>query len=261
LASGCYLEPFAGGAALFFGALPVRALISDVNPDLVELYQVLACDPVALHGELGPLFAAHAQDPKAYYRNRFAWNEDRGSWSAFSRAAMLLYLNRSCYNGLWRVNLAGRMNVPIGRSSSGKPPSCPTMAHLAAASAALRGCRILRADYVDVVAQAVPGDFVYFDPPYEPRSLSASFTSYAPGGFTAAHHDELGAHAVALVARGVRVMVSSADVPGARERYPGFAVHELSAPRSIAARGGGRGRVGELLLTGGYEPRSPGVGA
>lgn len=255
LSGARYFEPFVGGGALFFKALPIQSVISDTNADLVELYQEVARDPAGLRAILEPLFVAHAADPGgSYYAIRRAWNDDRHSWSAAERAAALLYLNRTCFNGLFRVNKSGRMNTPVGRSSSGDPPRCPSMAHLSAASMALRGCRILCADYVDVIVQAERGDFVYVDPPYLEKSVSASFTGYTSAGFGDDDHDELGRHMVALVDRGVRVMVSSADVPGARERYPGFAVHELTAPRAIAASGKSRERVGELILTGGYKP-------
>jgi len=255
LSGACYFEPFVGGGALFFKVLPIRSVISDTNADLVELYQEVSRDPAGLREILEPLFAAHADNPDAsYYAMRDGWNSERHAWLPAQRAATLLYLNRTCFNGLFRVNKSGRMNTPIGRASNGEPPRCPSMAHLSAASMALRGSQILCADYVDVVAQASRGDFVYVDPPYLEKSTSANFTGYTSAGFSEADHDELGRHMVALVDRGVRVMVSSADVPGARERYPGFAVHELTAPRAIAASGRSRERVGELILTGGFVP-------
>lgn len=258
LGAGRFFEPFVGGGALFFATLPISGVISDINPELIELYREIARDPVGLHAAATEICAAHARSPEeTYYSHRLRWNDDRGGWSPQYRGAVFLYLNRACFNGLFRVNRRGRMNVPIGRSKSG--PSCPSMARLSAASLALRGCEILCGDYVDAIVLASSGDFVYLDPPYLAKSKTASFASYAADGFSADDHDELGRRAVDLVARGVRVMVSSADVPGARERYPGFAVYELTAPRQVAARASSRAPVGELIMIGGYEPADRGA--
>lgn len=254
LSSGCYFEPFAGGAALFFGALPVRAVVSDVNDSLVEMYREVARDPVGLRAELVALFDRHAEDASGtYYEARGRWNDARRAWSPQRRAACFIYLNRTCFNGLWRENRSGQMNVPVGRTSSGGPPPCPSMAHLSAVSVALRGAEVLCADYAEVIQRAGRGDFVYLDPPYLARSKTASFSSYTVRGFGPADHDQLGAYAVDLVARGARVLVSSADVPGARERYPGFEAIPVSVQRSVGAGAKSRVRVGELILVGGYD--------
>jgi DNA adenine methylase len=260
-ARGRYLEPFVGGGALLFELSPTpgSATIGDTNGGLVDLYVEIARDPVVVHALATELFMLHADRGDGfYYEQRARWNSpDRESWSRVDRAAGFLYLSRACFNGLWRENRSGLMNVPVGRSSSGSPPRCPSLARLVAAGVVLRGCEILRADYRVVLDRAAPGDLVYLDPPYEPRSSSSSFTAYTAAGFGPADQDELAQRAVDLVGRGVSVLVSMADVPGTRERYPGFAVREVTAPRSISARSAGRARVGELVLIGGYSPIPP----
>lgn len=260
---GRYFEPFVGGGALLFALSPSSAVIGDVNGDLIDLYAEIARDPVAVYALASELFMLHAdRGADFYYEQRARWNAPgRESWSRVDRAATFLYLNRACFNGLWRENRSGVMNVPVGRSSSGGPPRSPALAHLVAAGVVLRRCEILRADYRVVLDMAVPGDLVYLDPPYPPRSRSSSFASYTADGFgakrkTVDEHDELGRRAVDLVARGVSVLVSMSDVPGVRERYPGFEVREVTANRAISARSPGRARVGELVLSGGYAPAS-----
>jgi DNA adenine methylase len=250
-AFGRYIEPFAGGAALFFSICPERALLGDVNRDLVELYTEVSRDPERVHDLLRILFEQHASDPSGtFYGGRAAWNE--------RRAATFLYLNKTCFNGLFRVNRQGRFNVPVGRPSS-KTAACPSLAQLVAAGAALRRASILCCDYVDTLVEAERGDFVYLDPPYlaRPRrstsksekSLS-SFSTYTQDGFGPGDHEELAGHARALVDRGVLVMASNADVPLARELYAsGFEVSEITSSRPISASSEGRVAVGELIFT------------
>lgn len=254
-APGCYFEPFSGGAALFFHLRPTSAVLSDTNKDLIELYAEIARDPSGLHAQAAELARAHVADPASYYVVRDAWNVDRGKWKAQRRAAAFLYLNKACFNGLFRVNKAGKFNVPIGRSSgSGASwPRMPSAAQLVAAQGALRDARLCCADFVEVVADATRGDLVYFDPPYMPASRTASFTSYSRLGFGPRDHEELARVARDLVDRGVRVMLSSADVPAARELYRGLEISEIRCDRSIGASGASRGRVGELIVTGGYD--------
>jgi DNA adenine methylase len=249
-----YLEPFCGGAALFFRLRPDRAILSDNCAELVELYREVARDPQEVFAALRVLVA---DVPMAsYYTTRAAWNSERSSWSPTRRAATLLYLNKTCYNGLYRVNSQGGFNTPIGKfGDDGKgDPSYPSLADLVAAGDALRRIEICCEDYQSVFDRALPGDFVYADPPYPPRSSTAKFASYAAGGFDEQAQRTLASGVHGLVGRGVQVMVSQADVPLVREIYDGLIFHEVSAPRSVNSQGGGRGHVPELLITGGYSP-------
>lgn len=246
-----YIEPFCGGAALFFRACPDRAIVSDSCAELVELYRELARDPNAVYTAMRDLASASRA---AFYATRAAWNEERDSWTGPVRAATFLYLNKTCYNGLWRLNSRGQLNTPVGKFGPGGDgdPSYPSLADLVAAGAALRRAEVYCEDYAVVLDRALAGDFVYLDPPYPPRSETAKFTSYAAGGFDEQAQRSLAHHVHALVTRGVQVMVSQADVPLVREIYAGLTHHEVSAPRSVNARGDKRGHVSELLLTGGY---------
>lgn len=254
--TGCYLEPFAGGAAMFFHLRPERAVLGDTNRDLIELYAEIARDPVGLHAQIRALVDAHLAAPEAtYYGTRDGWNKERRRWKPQRRAAAFLYMNKACFNGLYRVNKAGEMNVSMGKpGKEGDPfPRCPPLASFVAAQGALRDARLCCADYIEVIASASRGDFVYLDPPYEPKSKTGNFTSYTKLGFGPSDHQEMSRHARELVDRGVRVMISSADVPGARERYAGFSVTEVMVGRSVSSKITERGKVGELIFTGGYE--------
>lgn len=250
---GRLIEPFAGGCALFFRLAPDAAVLGDINADLMELYEEVRRDPAGLHARASELFERHATDPDAtFYAGRAAWNERRRKWPRERRAATFLYLNRACFNGLYRVNRAGEFNVPVGRSSSSRDAHCPTLPQIVAIGEALRRATIRCADYVDTIVSAERGDLVYLDPPYlaQPRkkSGSSSFQTYTQEGFGERDHAELARHARALVDRGVHVMASNADVPLARELYGGFHMSSVSSSRPISARAEGRARVGELIF-------------
>ncbi len=274
---GRLVEPFAGGAALFFRVKPEYAILGDINADLVELYQEVARDPAGLHARASELFDQHAVDREGtFYKGREAWNERRRGWEPQRRAAAFLYLNRTCFNGLYRVNRSGKFNVPVGRPSSSGEARCPTLPQLIVAGEALRRSVVRCSDYVDTIVLAERGDLVYLDPPYlavparrgsgdeksdekkgdgKAEKKSASFASYTSDGFGERDHQELARHAHALAERGVHVMVSNADVPLARSLYDGFHLSAVSSSRPISARAAGRVRVGELILTS-YPPWS-----
>lgn len=255
-----YFEPFCGGAALFFHLWSSSdanrahwpAFVGDANADLIELYQQVARDAKGVHAEACTMIDQHAADPiGCYYGWRAAWNAERHRWTPAHRAAVFLYLNRASFNGLFRLNRSGHMNVPMGRSSveGASWPVKPSLARMVSSGMALSRAQIRCCDYVELISEAEAGDLVYLDPPYIPKSGTASFVAYTGGGFGASDHEDLARRAVDLAERGVHVVVSSADVPGARDLYPGFSVQELSASRSVSASAGGRARVGELILT------------
>lgn len=244
---GRYYEPFAGGAALFFRLAPARAVLSDDNADLITLYQTVQKDVAAVVRKLELHRAAH--DEAHYYDTRTRWNDRDISWSAADRAATFIYLNKTCFNGLWRVNRSGAFNVPIGRYVD--PPICvPTTlraAHAVLAPAILRG-----GDYRTAVADAGRGDFVYFDPPYDPVTPTANFTSYTANEFGAAAQRELADTARALVAKGCRVMLSNSDTPLIRSLYKGFRIDRVKCARAINSNAAKRGEVDEVIAMGGY---------
>ncbi|HEX7838814.1 MAG TPA: DNA adenine methylase [Kofleriaceae bacterium] len=242
-----YYEPFAGGAALFFRVAPDRAVLADSNPDLIGLYTCLTGDVAGVIKKLEHHRTAHCE--AHYYATRTRWNDREQSWSSADRAATFIYLNKTCFNGLWRVNRAGAFNVPIGRYTD--PPICVPDA-LRAASALLARAILHCGDYRTAVADARRGDFVYFDPPYDPVAPTANFTSYTAVAFGADHQRELADTARALVGRGCQVMLSNSDTPFIRSLYKGFHIDRVKCTRAINSNAAKRGEVDEVIVTGGY---------
>jgi DNA adenine methylase len=233
-----YHEPFVGGGALFFAVAPRRAVLSDNNGELVHCYQQVRDDPYRVLDAL----ARHVYE-KGHYQDIRALDPLRLTPGA--RAARFIFLNKTCFNGLWRVNRAGRFNVPIGRY---KNPRFHHPSVLIGASAALRNVVILHAPFEEALAKAAPGDFVYLDPPYDPVSATSSFASYTAGGFTWDDQKRLGRACIALNRRGVRFLLSNSATERVRELYRGFEQRTVRAPRFINSKARSRGRVDELLV-------------
>ncbi|MEZ4367284.1 MAG: DNA adenine methylase [Kofleriaceae bacterium] len=246
---GRYYEAFIGGAALFFRLAPARAVISDMNPDLVGLYRAVGADPDGVIRRLELHRAAHGKEH--YYATRARWNDPSVSWTVAERAAAFVYLNKTCFNGLWRVNRAGHFNVPMGSYVS--PPICVPDA-LRVAAGALRAADIRLADFRAAVADARRGDFLYFDPPYDPVTPTANFTGYTAGAFGMDEQRALATLAAELVDRGCQVMLSNSDTPRVRALYAGFKIDRVQCPRAINSNAARRGDVDEVLITGGYRP-------
>jgi DNA adenine methylase len=244
---GRYYEPFAGGAALFFRLAPRRAVLADSNQDLIALYGAIANDTAAVIRRLERHRESH--DETHYYAMRDQWNQQHLSWPAPDRAAAFIYLNKTCFNGLWRVNRAGAFNVPIGRYTD--PPICVPDA-LRAAASVLGRAELRCADYRTAVADARAGDFLYFDPPYDPVTTTSNFTSYSADGFGPDDQRALAQHAKQLVERGCKVMLSNSDTPFIRSLYKGMRVERVKCPRAINSNAAKRGDVDELVITGGY---------
>jgi DNA adenine methylase len=242
-----YFEPFAGGAALFFATAPADAVLGDDNKDLIATYRAIATDVDAVIRRL-ELHRRH-HDEAHYYEVRARWNDATVSWSAVDRAATFIYLNKTCYNGLWRVNRSGAFNVPMGRYTD--PPICVPDT-LRIASTALARAELRNADFRTAVADASRGDFVYFDPPYDPLTKTSSFTSYTAGSFGDDDQRALADLARDLVARGVRVMLSNSDTPFIRSLYRGLRVERVKCSRAINSNASKRGEVDEVVVTGGY---------
>ncbi|MGH2536958.1 MAG: DNA adenine methylase [Candidatus Promineifilaceae bacterium] len=238
-AIGRYYEPFIGSAAVFFQLGPRRARLSDVNRPLIELYRCLQQDVEGVIACLRP----HRNEKGYYYGLRAA---DPAQMAPAERAARLIYLNRTGYNGLYRENRRGQFNVPFGRYA--KPTICDP-ARLRAAARALQGVELAVADFAAAVALAGAGDFVYFDPPYAPLT-PASFTAYDRRGFGPAEQARLAETFHALTGRGARAMLSNSSAPLVYELYAGrgYRLVEVAARRNINSRPAGRGPVKELLI-------------
>lgn len=245
---GVYHERFVGGGALFFalqaaGRLQEGAVLSDVNPDLICAYRAVRDDVEAVIRAL----SAHVYESGHYYETRAL---DPETLPDADRAARFLYIMRCGFNGLWRVNRAGRCNVPFGRYTN--PTICDAV-RLRGAALALRGVRILLDDFRAVEHDAEPGDFVYFDPPYWPKTETANFTAYAAGGFGPDDQAALAAVFGRLADRGVYVLASNHDVAPVRALYAGHRVDVVPATRRLNCDAGKRGAVGEVIVSGGPE--------
>jgi len=242
---GRYYEPFAGGAALFFRLGPERAVIGDVNADLVRMYTAVAADVGAVIRGLRRHAGLHSK--QHYDGTRARWNAQRTSWEPATSAAAFIYLNKTCFNGLWRVNRKGEFNVPMGRYTA--PTICvPDALHTA--HARLSRAELRAGDYRATIEDAAPGDLLYFDPPYEPVSETAKFTSYSTTPFGRDEQRQLAGTARALVARGCHVLVSNSDTPFIRELYRGFCIDQVKCSRSINSAADRRGAVDELIIAG-----------
>jgi DNA adenine methylase len=238
---GTYHEPFLGGGALFFSLQPGRSVLSDVNPALVNVYRIVRDRPDALIELLSAHQAAHGPD---YYYQVRAQHE----LPELEAAARLIYLNKTCYNGLYRENSKGQFNVPIGRY---KNPTVCNSIDLQLASKALANTDIQVGDFMSRSGQPEPGDLVYFDPPYHPLSETSNFTGYSRFGFGEEDQIRLRDRVVELADRGVKVMVSNSDCPFIRDIYQGFRIETIEAGRSINSNATKRGKITEVVVLSG----------
>ena len=242
-----YYEPFIGGGAVFFALANERrfqhAVIADANAELVEVYTVVRNQVESLIEVLHD-HSAHATDSDYFYEVR-AW--DLADKNAVERAARIIFLNKTCFNGLYRVNKKGRFNVPFGRYAK---PRVLNAEVLRAASVALRQATIVDGDFENTTAKAGRGDAVYFDPPYVPVSESASFNSYHRSAFGPAEQERLRSTFERCERRGALALMSNSDCPYTRELYEGLDVQTVRASRAINSVGSKRGRINELLVVG-----------
>lgn len=236
-----YFEPFVGSGALFFALRPRQATLSDVNRELVDCY-------LAVQKRVSDVIAAlegHEYEETQYYRVR---DQVPAELPPAVRAARTIYLNKTGYNGLYRVNRAGRFNVPFGRYVNPGFASADSFDNLRACSRALRGARVCVRDFGEVVNHARAGDFVYFNPPYVPLSDTSDFTSYVPGGFGREQQERLASVFAKLSEAGVLVMLSNSDTPDVRRLYGRHRIDIVTASRSINSRAGKRGKVREVVV-------------
>jgi DNA adenine methylase len=237
-----HVEPFVGGGAMFFARQPERALLCDVNPDLIATYAAVRNRVEDVVAALAPLALSH--NTEHYYRARSRYNGRQGLGDA-ERAAHFIYLNKTCFNGLHRVNRRGEFNVPAGRY---KNPRILDGDSLRAASDALARAELRCGSFEELLRGARPGDFVYFDPPYEPVSETANFTSYARDGFGQEDQERLRGVFRELDRRGCKLMLSNSDVPFIRHLYRDWRIDTVAAPRAVSCDVRGRGKVTEVVV-------------
>lgn len=250
-----YFEPFLGGGALFFRIISKTKLIacvSDANADLINAYKVVRDDVEGLISLLQRYEQSYRKDPHRFYYRLRSKTDIK---DAVERAARFIALNKTCYNGLYRVNSKGVFNVPMGRYKN--PRICDSH-QLRKASAALGRSRtqMIVGDYKDVLKDAKSGDFVYLDPPFSPLSLTADFTQYTNNGFDQQDQVELAKVFRELDRKGCKVLLSNSDTEFTRNLYSGFPFKSIPVQRAISCKGNARTGYHELLVRN-YEVRRP----
>lgn len=233
-----YVEPFVGGGAVLFHLLPQRAVLIDNNEELINFYQVLRDHLELLLVDL----RRHENTAEYYYRIRAL---DPGQLTPVERASRFLYLNKTGYNGLWRVNGKGRHNVPFGRYEH---PNIVDEPNLRLVSRAIARAELILGDFSLALHYAEPGTFVYMDPPYHPLSETARFTGYTRAGFGEEDQRRLADVFRQLDRRGCLVMLSNSDTPFIRGLYAGYDIRVVYARRAINCRGDRRGPIAELVI-------------
>ncbi|MCL2521487.1 MAG: DNA adenine methylase [Erysipelotrichales bacterium] len=240
-----YFEPFVGGGAVLFHIQPEKALINDFNSDLITTYKIIRNNPFELLESL----KKHQNTSEYFYNIR---DKDRDSKeyrniSDIERASRLIYLNKTCYNGLFRVNSSGQFNTPFG---SYKNPNIVNEPTIKAVSQYLNNSKveIITGDFEKAVNDAKEGDFVYFDPPYDPVTDTANFTGYTECGFGRTEQERLKGLCDELNIKGVKFLLSNSSTEYIRSLYKDYEQVIVKAKRSLNANGKGRGEVDELLI-------------
>lgn len=233
-----YIEPFVGGGAVFFHLLPSVAILIDNNPELINFYIIVRDELQALLADL-----EKHQNNKEYYYSIRALDPDK--MDAVSRASRFLYLNKTGYNGLWRVNKKGKHNVPFGQY---KNPKIVDRENLEKVSMFLQNTEIVLGDFSKALDFVLPGAFIYLDPPYHPLSETANFTSYTSNSFGVDDQRRLAEVFKQLDERGCQVMLSNSDTPFIRELYKGYDIQVVYARRAINCCAEKRGPISELVI-------------
>ncbi|MDP2208704.1 MAG: DNA adenine methylase [Bacteroidota bacterium] len=238
-----FFEPFVGGGALLFRVKPDYGYISDINPDLINLYEVVQ-DNVE---ELIENLKIHRNTEKYFYELRNAdRTEEYKYWNKVEKASRFIYLNKTCFNGLYRMNSDGHFNVPFGFY---KNPTIVDTDNLIACSALLKKTDIALASFEAVEKKARKCDFVYFDPPYVPLNKTSSFTKYYKDDFDLDAQFALRELCDRLTKRGVYFMLSNSYTETVKELYKSYDIKTVKANRAINCKANGRGKINELIVT------------
>ena len=261
----CYIEPFVGGGAMLFHMLNKfpnisRVVINDINEELISCYRIVKENPrdlISLLKEMEVDFLLEKQEGRKvlFYAYREEYNEKRNILSETRRCALFIFLNRTCFNGLYRVNFNGEFNVPYGRYIN--PTICDEATILSACEALNKVDVIIKAgDYKDILGDIKnpTNTFVYFDPPYRPLLGEKNFQAYSKGPFSDLQQEELKAFCDGLTELGVRWMQSNSDSKNKdgtsyfEDLYDNYIFQIIYAPRAINAFGEGRGKITESLI-------------
>lgn len=243
-----YYEPFVGGGALLFELEPQNAVINDFNDELINVYKVL-CDEVKFNKMIKLLNKHEAKHSEEYYyeiRNKDRNKRSFKKLAEHTRAARTIYLNKACFNGLYRVNSKGEFNVPFGKKDKVNTYEGSNL-NLLNYYLSSNNFQILNGDFEKAVETAQKGDFIYFDPPYD--SDTSTFTSYTEVGFGKNEQIRLAKVFKDLSNRGCYVMLSNHNTKLINELYSEFNLHVIEAKRNINSNGQKRGSVEEVIIT------------
>jgi len=241
-----YYEPFVGGGAVFLHTQPKKAVINDYNSELINVYETIRDNVDALIAHL----AIHKNNSEYFYQVRgLDRQEGFNELSKLERASRVIYLNKTCFNGLYRVNSSGEFNTPFGRY---KNPNIINETVLRAVSNYLQknDIKLLNGDYQDALKNIRKGSFVYFDPPYDPVSKSSNFTGYVQGGFGNDEQIRLRDTCMKLNEKGINFLLSNSATELMKDLYnhKDFQIIEVGATRHINSVGSKRGEVKEILV-------------
>ena len=243
-----YYEPFIGGGALFFELSPKKAVINDSNEELINVYKVL-CDEDKFSKMVRVLNGHETNHSEEYYyelRNKDRSKKTFERLADYTRAARTIYLNKACFNGLYRVNSKGEFNVPFGKKTKVNTYEGSNL-NLISYYLTNNKIEILNKDFEEAVSTAKKGDFIYFDPPYD--SDTSIFNNYTEDGFGKEEQVRLARVFKELSDRGCYVMLSNHNTKLINELYSDFNIHVIEAKRNINANGKKRGKVEEVIIT------------
>jgi DNA adenine methylase len=238
--SETYREPFLGAGSLFFALQPAKAVLSDANACLISCYEHVRDNWGAVNQHLRLL--GRQTSESHYYKTRTLYNKSRHS---AAQAARFIYLNKTCFNGIFRVNVKGEFNVPYGWK---EPPALPDAEILERASKALKKVTVVCQKFDEALQDAKQDDFVYLDPPYPPLNGTAYFTHYTMDRFTSLDQERLASGVRLLDKAGCRVLMTSADIPLIRRLYKGFQIKSLDVTRFVTCKAV-RHTVSEVVIT------------
>ena len=242
-----FYEPFIGGGAVLFSRQPDKAVINDLNPELINVYLTIKNEPKAL---IEKLKEHRDNSSEEYFYSIRALDRDKEVFENMmnvERAARIIYLNKTCYNGLFRVNSSGEFNSPWGRY---KNPNITNETTINALHTYFNKANITIkcGDYREALKGIRKGAFIYFDPPYMPISSSASFTGYTAGGFGEQEQIALKEQCDALNEKGIKFLVSNSSCPFIEELYKDYIVEKKNKKRAINANPQKRGEIKEVLI-------------
>lgn len=243
-----YYEPFVGGGAVFFELAPKKAVLNDYNSELMNVFECIKDESKfeKMCSELNHHEASHSEE---YYYNIRNIDRDKKSFSKiadYKRAARTIYLNKACFNGLYRVNSKNEFNVPFGKKTKVNTYEGQNLG-IVHCILNFNDIKLLSTDFEEAVKTAKKGDFVYLDPPYD--SDTSTFNSYTEDGFGKKEQERLAKLYKELSDRGCYVMLSNHNTKLIRELYKDFNIHVIKAKRNINANGRKRGKVEEVIIT------------